>query len=262
MKVIVPMAGRGARFAERGYHVPKPLVEVAGKPMLYWALQSLEGMDYSEIVFVALEEHERQWGLEAATVQLGLARSRLILLPEVTEGQLCTVMAARNYLSADEDVLVASSDTFVVSDLSAAIQSRGTACRGIISVANLPGEQWSFARTDFSGRVVEVAEKRRISNHASTGLYYFAHGADLLQAGDAMIHNREKTIGEYYVIPVYRKFVELGWRVEINVASEMWDMGTPEAKAAFESHVVQRASRESDRGQIAAPHPFSEGKHA
>jgi len=242
MKVIVPMAGRGSRFADRGFDTPKPLLPVAGKPMVYRALKSLEGMDCSRIVFIALREHEARWGVTALLREIAGPQAQVILLPDVTEGQLCTVLAARDYLSDEEDFLVASSDTHIVSDLCQAIRNRNPECRGIISVANMPGDRWSFARVDDTGRVVEVAEKVRISDHASTGLYYFAAGREFLQVADEMIRNGEMTRGEYYVIPVYQKYIQRGWRVEINPAREMWDMGTPEAKERFERHLRERES--------------------
>lgn len=245
MKVIVPMAGRGSRFADRGFETPKPLLPVAGKPMVYRALKSLEGMDYRQIVFIALREHEARWGVTGLLRGIAGPQAQVILLPDVTEGQLCTVLAARDYLSDGEDFLVASSDTLIVSDLGEAVRRRAHDCRGIISVANMPGDRWSFARVDNTGRVIEVAEKVRISDHASTGLYYFADGREFLQVADEMIRNGERTRGEYYVIPVYGKYLQRGWRVETNQAREMWDMGTPEAKERFERHLQELESARS-----------------
>lgn len=240
MKIIVPMAGRGSRLAGPLAQPPKPLLPVAGRPMIAWALQSLTGVVYSRIVFVALREHEEKWGVTQQVRELAGADADVVLLPEVTEGQLCTVLAAREFLTDDEDFLIASSDTYIVSDLESAIRDRLPDCHGIISVADMPGDRWSFARVNAANRVVEVAEKIRISNHASTGLYYFSSGREFTTVADEIIRNGEKVRGEYYVIPVYSKFVARGWPVEISQAREMWDMGTPEAKRAFESHLRQR----------------------
>ncbi len=52
------------------------------------------------------------------------------------------------------------------------------------------------------------------------------------------VRNGEKTRGEYFVISVYQKYIQRGWRVGICPATEMWDMGTPEALAQFESHLA------------------------
>ncbi len=206
--------------------------------MFAWALRSLDGLLYSRIVFVALAEHEAQFGVSALVRRYTGDLAEVVLLDDVTEGQLSSVLAARDYLDRDEDVLVASSDTYIRSDLAQDIARCDATCHGLISVANLPGDRWSFARTDESGTVVQVAEKVRISDHASTGLYYFSNGRHFVATADAMIANKEKTRGEYYVIPVYQKYIDQGLCIRLSVADEMWDMGTPEALAAFKRHYV------------------------
>lgn len=229
MKVIVPMAGRGSRFKNVGEMTPKPLIPVLGKPMLYWALKSIDGIEYSQLVFIALKEHEVNFGLKTLLHELYGNNVTLILIDEVTEGQLCTVLAAEEHLNSSEDILITSSDTFVKSKIGEHISRKADDCAGLISVANLPGDRWSFAKVDETGRVTEVAEKRRISNYASTGLYYFANGYDFLTEAKKIIENKEKTQGEYYVIPVYQKLIERGLKIEISLADEVYDMGTPES---------------------------------
>ncbi len=242
------MAGRGSRYTDQGYETPKPLIEVAGKPMLLWALDGLLELDFSELILVILEEHERRFGVfnlikkylngsALANQNLGEISIKLVTIPHVTEGQLCTVLAAKSLIDTPEDVLVAASDTFIRSNLGKDIQAKPSECAGIISVISLPGEQWSFARTDEEGRVVEVAEKVRISDHASNGLYYFSKGSELVAFGEDMIRKDERTRGEFYVIPVYQKMVDAGKLVIISHASEMWDLGTPEAKMRFEAYL-------------------------
>ena len=237
MKVVVPMAGRGSRLGALRVTTPKPLVPVAGRPMVAWALESLVGLSYSEIIFVALMAHDRDHRLKEILRPWVRGKSSVVLLDDVTEGQLCTVLAAREFINTDEDLLIASSDTYVVSDLGEAIAKQEEECRGLIPVADMPGDHWSFARTDERGRVVEVAEKVRISDHASTGLYYFSSGREFVEVADEIVYRGQKTRGEYYVMPVYQKYVERGWRVEVCRAMEMWDMGTPEALAAFGRHL-------------------------
>ena len=233
MKIILPMAGRGSRFAEQRISIPKPLIPVHGRPMVAWAFDSLCVLTYSQIIFIVLQEHETAFGVTNLLQGLVGTTAQVIIIPSVTEGQLCTVLAAKELIDTDEDILIASADTYVRSSLHKDIANRKADCRGIISVANLPGERWSFARADADGRVVEVAEKVRISDHASAGLYYFSSGREFVSVAEAMIANQEKTRGEYYVIPVYQKYIERGWRVELSLASEMWDMGTPEALDVF-----------------------------
>ena len=235
MKVIVPMAGRGSRFHGEAYQVPKPLIEIEGKPMLYWALNSLKGLTYSEIIFVCLKEHEEQFKV-SNLIRKYDADAIIHFIDEVTEGQLCTVLSARDYFDKDESILIISSDTWVKGNLFEDIEAFADS-DGLISVADLPGDRWSFAKTNNQGKVIEVAEKHRISDWASTGLYYFSSGRQLVHFGEQMIKNEERTRGEFYVIPVYQKMINEGMDIRISVADQMWDMGTPEAKLDFEAYL-------------------------
>jgi len=234
MIVVVPMAGRGKRLADSGFDKPKPLIEISGKPILYWALKSIDQFPYSQIIFIALQEHEEKYKLSQVIKGLISTEFRLILLEEVTEGQLCTVLSARDYFEEDQDLLIVSSDTYVVSDINQDVCSLSLKTKGLISVANLPGDRWSFARIDEEGKVVEVAEKTRISDFASTGIYYFSNCSQFLSIADDIILSKEKTKGEYYVIPVYQKMIDKGLQINISLAKEMWDLGTPEAIKNFD----------------------------
>lgn len=237
MIVVMPMAGRGSRFVNQGFEIPKPLIPVREKPMFAWALKSLEGVSYSKIVFIALAEHEERFQLsKSLQAHSPSADFELILLEDVTEGQLATVMKARALINKEEGLLILSSDTWVTSNIGQEIRQKKDQCAGLISVANMPGDRWSFAATDSTGKVTQVAEKVRISNHASTGLYYFASGRHFVQTAEEMMSSQEKTKGEYYVIPVYQKWIDRGEWVGISQCQQMWDMGTPSSKLAFEKN--------------------------
>ena len=235
MIVVVPMAGRGSRYSNAGYNIPKPLIPVADRPMLLWALDSLTGFGVSHFVFVLLREHEERYKVESLIRDNLNGNISFELLEDVTDGQLCTVLKAKQFIDTNEDVLVVSSDTLVVGNIYGDAQT--SSWDGLISVANLPGDQWSFARVGENNQVEEVAEKTRISDHASTGQYYFRRGKDLVSFGTELVSRQEKTKGEYYVIPVYQKMIAAGMKIGISKTLKMWDMGTPESKSLFEKNL-------------------------
>ena len=171
MLLVIPLAGRGSRYSNVGYTIPKPLIEVSGKPMLYYAFQSVKQVKYSKVIFIALEEHEKSFGVNKIIKEQITEDFELILLDEVTDGQLCTVLTASKYFKENEGLLIAASDSYIESNIG--FEIKNSDADGIISVIDIPGEQWSFAKTDENENVIEVTEKVRISNHASTGLYYF-----------------------------------------------------------------------------------------
>jgi dTDP-glucose pyrophosphorylase len=240
MNIILPMAGRGSRFVEKGFTIPKPLINVEGKPMFAWALETIKDLSYDKLIVISLKEHKEYFKAEEVIKQYAPANTEIIFLDDVTEGQLCTVLAAKDHINNDNDLLIISADTIVKSDLHKQLLSEET--QGMISVANLPGDRWSFAAVDENGKVTQVAEKVRISDHASTGIYYFKKGKDFVHIAENMICNQEKTKGEYYVIPVYQKLINLGLKVTISQAKEIWDLGTPASLEEFLIHY--RSSKE------------------
>jgi dTDP-glucose pyrophosphorylase len=229
MIIVMPMAGRGSRFAGSVYNRPKPLISVNDVPMFALALESIKGFSFSRLIIVALQEHESQYGLQQLIGKFVPYSTETVLLENVTEGQLCSVLAAEEFIDKEEDILVVSADTIILSDLARDVRQKSSLCSGLISVANMPGDRWSFARVDGNNKVVEVAEKVRISDHASTGMYYFTDGRQFCSIARQMVRKGEKTKGEYYIIPLYQKLIDQGDEVGISVAHTMWDLGTPES---------------------------------
>jgi dTDP-glucose pyrophosphorylase len=229
MIAVLPMAGRGSRFSGSGYSQPKPLIPIDGTPMFALALGSIAKLSVRKLIVITLEEHDEHFNASELIEKHSPYPTEIVKLKDVTEGQLCTVMAAKEHIRLNEDILIVSSDTIIISNLHDDIRNKRSDCKGIISVANMPGDRWSFAKTDSTGRVVDVAEKVRISDHASTGLYYFSNGIELCDLADEILLKKEKTKGEYYVIPVYQKYINRGDFIGISVATQMWDLGTPES---------------------------------
>jgi dTDP-glucose pyrophosphorylase len=104
----------------------------------------------------------------------------------------------------------------------------------VLDVFSAPGDQWSFARIDAGGRVLETAEKRRISQWATTGLYYFRRGRDFVRHAEAMIAAGERSNREFYVAPVYNRMIAAGADIRANKVEHVWVLGTPEDLARFE----------------------------
>jgi len=236
VNLVIPMAGRGSRFADVGEKLPKPLIPVRGRPMYAWAMDSLPLGLANRVVFICLEEHLRDTSLAAdITARYASLNPVVVALDHVTQGQACTVLEARDHLDLDQPLVIYNADTYCKSQLEHHLRELGTSVDGVISVFEAPGDKWSFARTDADGRVVETAEKRRISNWATTGLYHFARAKDFIVHADAMIAADERERGEFYVAPVYNRLIAAGGNVVIDVAEEVWVLGTPEDLSDFEA---------------------------
>lgn len=89
---------------------------------------------------------------------------------------------------------------------------------------------------DETGRVIETAEKRRISSWATTGLYYFQNGGEFVRQADAMLAADERVNGEFYVAPLYNRMIAAGLDIRANIVPEVWVLGTPEDLGHFIEH--------------------------
>ena len=234
MNIVIPMAGRGSRFADVGYRLPKPMIPVLGRPMYSWAVDSMPLSAATRLIFVCLAEHLAEVGLEAdIQSRYGTLNPVVISLDHVTDGQACTVLLARRWIDNADPLIIFNADTWCRTNLARTLPAMPASVAGILGVFRAPGDRWSFARTNAEGRVVETAEKKRISDLACTGLYHFSRGGDYCRHADAMIAANDRTRNEFYVAPIYNRMIADGLDIRVDVAEEAAALGTPEDLASF-----------------------------
>jgi glucose-1-phosphate thymidylyltransferase len=111
MQVIIPLAGKGTRLRPHTHLVPKPLLKVAGRPVMDWVMDRLEGLQVSELIFITGHLKEQ---VEA------YARSRYrwpsrYVEQRVQDGTAGAVNLARPHVT--EPVLIIFVDTVFEADL-------------------------------------------------------------------------------------------------------------------------------------------------
>lgn len=224
--VLIPMAGAGSRFIKAGYDLPKPLIDVNGKPMIQHVVDNLN-ID-AKFIFVVQEEHYKKYNL-ATYLNLIAPGCEIIQTSGVTEGAACTTLLAKNFINNDRHLLIANSDQFVEWSSCDFMYSMlcDDADGGILTFeANDP--KWSYVRLGLDGYACEVAEKKVISNEATVGIYYWKKGSDYVKFAEQMITNNIRVNNEFYVCPVYNEMFKENNRVKIFRADKMWGLGTPE----------------------------------
>ncbi|MBI3878951.1 MAG: glycosyltransferase family 2 protein [Verrucomicrobia bacterium] len=235
LHVLVPMAGKAARFQERGYTFPKPLLEIGSRSMIEVVLENLAPPAPARFTFVCRKEQVTQFFL-GDMLRLLAPGCRVLALENETAGALCSVLLAMDEVGPDDEVLVANGDQFINGGLA----SFYTACRqpdidGCILTFTAAHPRWSFAKTDERGNVIAVAEKRPISKQATAGLYYFRRARDFMEASERMILKGLTTSGQFYVCPVYNELILAGKRIVTHHLPEgaMHSLGTPEDYSGF-----------------------------
>jgi dTDP-glucose pyrophosphorylase len=253
LTIVIPMAGRGSRFADAGYELPKPLLPIHGVPMIEAVVRNLAPSDPARFVFICRREHLASYGFEAGLRQ---AAPDCVIVPidEVTEGAACTVLLAEHAIDAADVLVIANSDQWVDHDIDAHMAiMRRDGLDGLIMTMTADDPKWSFVELDEARRVTNVVEKVVVSDEATVGIYTFARGGDFVRAAKAMIAADERVNGEFYVAPVYNRLIAEGAAVGIdNVGSEgdgMYGIGIP---ADYEAFLALPVSRRAAGERVAA----------
>jgi len=244
LNIVIPMAGRGSRFAVAGYPDPKPLIPIENIPMIRWIIANLRPTQAHRFIFVCLEEHLQQYGLEEKLAQWSPG-CKVVPVSAVTEGAACTVLLARDFIDNDDALMIANSDQWVDVAIDDYLLAMGNAqADGWIMTMTANDPKWSFLRFDDEGNITEVVEKQVVSNEATVGIYNFAKGSDFVRAADGMIAQDFRVNGEFYVAPVYNGLVaehkKIGYYSIGSEADGMYGLGIPEDLRLFESLPIKQ----------------------
>lgn len=234
MQVLIPMAGRGARFIQAGYTFPKPLIDVNGRPMIEVVVNNLD-LD-GKYIFLCLKEHYDNYSLGYMLPLICKPNPSVVkIVDTVTEGAACTVLLAKSLLDPSDELIIANSDQWIDWHPPHFLEFvRNRTADGAILTFHSTHPKWSFARVDeLSNRIVEVAEKRPISTNATVGVYYFRHASDFVWAAEQMISKNTRVNGEFYLCPVYNELIDAGKVILNYPVAEMRGLGTPEDLQAF-----------------------------
>lgn len=237
LNIVIPMAGEGSRFAQAGFSFPKPLIDVFGKPMIQWVVENLNvNPERSRFIFIVRQEHLEKYNLRHL-LNLLAPNCEIIVTDGCTQGAACSVLLAKEYINSDEPLVIANSDQYLEWDNNQFLYSMLS--EGIdagISTFSSTHPKWSFAALDETGFVREVAEKKPISNHATTGIYYWKRGSSFVKYAEQMIAKNVRVNGEFYVCPVFNEALADGFKIKIMDCERMWGLGTPEDLKYFLDH--------------------------
>ena len=225
------MAGKGSRFKDAGYAFPKPLIEIMGKTMVEVVVNNLRPNCEYRFIFICQKEHYEKYDLYNILKNSTLNKFEVVQINGVTEGAACTVLTASQFINNNDELLIANSDQYIETDINEFVRfARKGKKDGLIMTFNSSHPKWSYARIDKKGEVIEVAEKKVISNHATVGIYYYKRGSDFVRSAELMIHKDIKHNNEFYVAPTYNEMILDNKKIHIKDISmdKMHGLGTPE----------------------------------
>ena len=239
---VIPMAGRGQRFAERGYPDPKPLIQTAGAPMIAQSLACLPTP--SKRILVALREHAEDARFKAVVARLH-GDTRVMALDGVTEGQACTAELGLAGAADDEPVLFAPCDTgYVFDEQRLAAMERDFDLIVFAAKGHLPAlwrpHMYGWLTAGADGRVERVAVKKLVDGvpameqQVVTGTFWFKDVATFRREFAALTADNDRVNGEFYIDTIARRMVEAGKRVAAFTVDKYVPWGTPEELQTFD----------------------------
>jgi dTDP-glucose pyrophosphorylase len=218
---LIPMAGKGNRFFQELYKVPKPFVPVMGNPMFIAAFNSFPPAN--KCIFICLEEHFRKYKIKAAADKI-IANNQIVLVDKITEGPACTCLLAEDLLDTEEGLFIASCDYQTIYNSKAYEELLAdknidvivwTFKIGTIKKAN--PNAFAYCRTE-GNRVVEIVEKQTISDTphldpAVVGSFTYRKSKFFLNSAKQMIKKNIRINNEFYVATSINQLIEEGYNV-------------------------------------------------
>lgn len=239
MQLIVPMSGQGTRFLEAGYNVPKPLIEVLGRPMIEWVLKMFPGVERT--VFICRSEHLKETNLES-TLRRICPSSEIVSIEGHRKGPVYATLQAASQIIDDIPTLVSYCDYYMHWDFKLFKETvKSTGCEGAIPCYSgfhphllVQKNVYASCRVNEKSELLEIREKHsfeqdKLKSLHSPGVYYFSSGR-LLKEYFKKAMDRDLSLGgEYYVSLVYNLMVESGLKVHVPVCVKSFcQWGMPE----------------------------------
>lgn len=245
MKVILPMSGTGDRFVRAGYADPKPLITVNGKRIIEYIIEMFDKDD--EFIFICNDIHLQTTNMRSVLEQIAPG-CKIVSIPAHKKGPVFTVLAANidEHVSDDEEVIICYCDNPYLWDYKAfknwvrENDSDGCVLTHIgFHPHRLSSTLMAFIK-ETNGVLTEIKEKESyttnpMSEHASTGTYYFKKGSYMKKYFRELVDLNLNYKGEFYATLVYNLLVRDGLKVHVYPTDHVTVFGTPEEVENFEA---------------------------
>jgi len=240
---LVPLAGRGKRFAEQGYKYPKPLIEVSGKPMIIQAAGSLP--EAEKHIFVCLAEHLDKYHL-GSEIRKVYPDAKIVRINEVTKGQACTCEIGLSGEDLESPLLIGACDNgmFWDKDKYKQLINKESADAVIWSFRCHPSSErnpqmYGWIKVDGDDNVLGVSVKKPISDdpyndHAIVGTFYFRKTKYFIDALRQIYKKNIRVNGEFYVDSCVNELIEMGLHVKVFEVEAYICWGTPDDLRTYE----------------------------
>lgn len=203
LHLIMPMGGAGSRFFKDGFVMPKPLIQISGRPFFYWATMSVKKhVDIADLTFVVLQEHIDTFHIDDE-IRRWFPEARIEVIPQVLPGAVITCLEGLRNIQDDQPVLFNDCDhMFRCSTFNEAINGGCWDFDGALLTFPSNQPQFSYIRYGQDGKtIVGTVEKEVVSDQAICGAY-IVRNAEIFRKMAARYLD-ECSYNEYFVSGIY-----------------------------------------------------------
>jgi beta-phosphoglucomutase-like phosphatase (HAD superfamily)/choline kinase len=231
INVLIPMAGDGRRFLDKGYQKPKPLIKINNKTMIEVVHKNINIS--GKYIFVAKKQHVDDFELNKTI--FSFCKNFVLVEQDIKlDGAVKSCLLAKDYIDNDQPLIIANSDQYISWDSKKAIDYfLKSGVDGAILTFKANDTKWSYVKRNKYNIVSAVAEKNVISNEATCGIYFWRKGSDFVKYAEQMVEKGIKTNNEFYVCPVYNEAIEDEKIIVAYLVDQMYGLGTPEDLQSF-----------------------------
>lgn len=244
MKILIPMAGEGSRFKEKGYRISKPCIPTYDRksgnkiPMVVCATKDLpELAPAGENVLYIDRDFHHQDGTEEA-IKKYYPKAKFITINRLTEGQACTCMLAEDEINNKDELLIAGCDNGMEMNFEKFLKDKSGTDMLVFTYRHNPAvlknpNAYGWVITDKAGNIMKISVKVPISNtpmedHAVVATFWFRKGSIFVEAAKRMIEKNDRVNDEFYVDQVANHVLELGYQAKVYEIERYIGWGTPE----------------------------------
>lgn len=234
---LIPLAGFGKRFKDEGFHLPKQMLKAGGISCLEWSLKSLD-LANSEVMYVVRKEQFEDADFVNYLMRVTDAKVSIKVLDQPTRGSLESCYLAVKDLDNDFRLSIFTGDVYFQPVYSPK-SFDDPMCEGWLLSFKSNSNGYSYVRCNQDGSALETAEKVVISDQALVGVYGFSSTKSFLQYAQKELSDSPKFGAEYYIAPLYNRFIGSGSKVSVQPVSEMHVFGTPKELEFFKKFVIR-----------------------
>ena len=210
MIILIPLGGIGERFKQNGYKKPKALINIYGKPIIFYLLDNLNitNIDY---IYIPYNKEYKKYRFEDFLIKnYPTINFKFFCLENNTNGAAETINIGLNNLNENRNlpIICLDSDNFYNCDIIS--QWNGENC--IFSFEDLNQTPiYSYIKIDDNNQIIDIKEKEKISNKACTGAYGFSSINKLKKYTFKIIKENITQKAEFYTSGVIKEMINNGY---------------------------------------------------